>query len=119
MYNLHESLLCFSRMDFNKWNSFGKGEQRTLKKVSDLEINRTYLLQCIHKTITKYGNKITVGLEGDIYCYLPAKLSEALLANDEAGLQEVKEEQEKGTVGLRRLPQRGRFNPVEFVPLIL
>ena len=76
-------------MDFNKWNTIGKGEQRTLKKISELEIDRTYVLQSIQRTVTKYGDKITVGLQGNIYCYLPAKLSEALLANDEAGLKEV------------------------------
>ena len=106
-------------MDFNKWNTIGKGEQRTLKKISELEIDRTYVLQSIQRTATKYGDKITVGLQGNIYCYLPAKLSDSLLANDEAGLQEIRKEQEKLSVGSRRLPQRGRFNPVEFVPLVV
>lgn len=105
-------------MDFNRWNTIAKGEQRNLKKISDLELGRTYLVEGIQKTTTKYGLRITVGLEGNIYCYLPAKLSEALLAQEDAGLLEVKAESERGGVGLQRLPQRGRFNPVEFVPII-
>ena len=103
------------RMDYTKWNTVAKGEERTMKRISELELGRLYEIENIRKTSTKYGDKVTVGLEGKIFCYLPAKLSEALLENDGAGLLEFEVELQNVTVRLRRLPARGRFNPVEFV----
>lgn len=105
-------------MDFARWNTIARGEQRNLKKISELTEGRVYILSDIQKTTTKYGEKITVGLaEEKTYCYLPSKLSEALLKGDEEGFQEIRNQLESGAVGMRRLPQRGRFNPVEFVPI--
>ena len=103
-------------MDFNRWNRIAKGEQRNLKKVADLEVDRLYRIENICKTTTRYGEKITIGLSGNIYCYLPAKLPEALLSNDEAGLKEIETELRNGPVNLRRFESRGKLTPIEFVP---
>lgn len=109
--------MCFvCRMDFSKWNKIAKGEQRNLKKCSELEVGKLYLIEDIRKTTTKYGDKVTVNLEGDIYCYLPVKLSEALLDNDQAGLLGMQAELQTGPINLRRFEARGRLIPVEFVP---
>lgn len=105
-----------SRMDFNRWNRIAHGESRTMKRISELAMNRLYRIEGIQKTITKYGEKITVNLEGKIFCYLPAKLSEALLSEEEVGLLEVQAELKIGPINLRRLEPIGRSNPVEFVP---
>lgn len=103
-------------MDFNRWNQIARGESRTLKRISELAMDRLYRIEGVHKTTTKYGEKITVNLEGKIFCYLPAKLSEALLSEQEVGLRELQSELKIGPVNLRRLEPRGRSNPVEFVP---
>lgn len=55
---------------------------KTLKKISDLEINRCYIVEAVKKVVTKYGEKIIVELENNIYCYLPARVSKELLANN-------------------------------------
>lgn len=103
-------------MDFNKWNKIGKGEQRNLKSCSELEVGRLYRIENIRKTTTKYGDRVTVNLEGNIFCYLPAKLSEALLENDQAGVIGMQAELQNGPINLRRFEARGRLIPVEFVP---
>lgn len=102
-------------MNFNKWNTIAKGEQRNMKRISELELHRQYAIEGIQKTTTKYGDKVTVCLEGNIYSYLPAKLSDAMLKDDEAGLKEFREELAVSTIKLRRLEPRGRYNPVEFL----
>ena len=102
-------------MDFSKWNKIAKGEDRTMKRVSELEMDRVYRIEDVRKSTTKYGDKVIACLEGNIYSYLPAKLSEALLAEDEIGLIELGDEVRNTLVGLRCLPPRGRMNPVEFL----
>lgn len=102
-------------MDFSKWNLIAKCEPRNLKKISELEIGQLYIIEDIKKYITKYGDKVAVNLEGNIYAYLPAKLSDALLKNEEAGVKEVQEELTKTGMYLRRLESHGRSNAVEFV----
>lgn len=102
-------------MNFTKWNLIARGEQRNMKRISELELGRAYAIESIQKTTTKFGEKVIVCLEGNFYSYLPAKLSEALLNDDEAGLKEIREELSLSTVKLRRLESRGRYNPVEFV----
>lgn len=102
-------------MDFNKWNKIARGEERTLKKISELEIGKAYQLEEIHKTPTKFGDKVTVCLTGKIYCYLPAKLSSSLLADEEAGVLEIINALKDGELFMRRLTPRGMFNPVEFI----
>lgn len=103
------------QMNYNKWNKIGKSEPRTLKKISELELNRLYIIEEIRQITTKYGEKVTVSLEGDIYCYLPAKLSTALLEKEEEGMKEIQQELTQSVVYLRRLEGRGRANAVEFV----
>lgn len=103
-------------MNFARWNRIGRGEERTLKKISELEVHQRYRVEDIRKTPTKYGDKVTVCLVGKIYCYLPAKLSELLLAEEEVGLIEIQTQLTKEPIYLRRLEPRGRFNPVEFLP---
>lgn len=51
-------------MDFNRWNTVGRGEERSLKKISELVVNQPYRIEDIRKTTTKYGEKVTVSLEG-------------------------------------------------------
>lgn len=102
-------------MNYNKWNKIGKSEPNTLKKISDLELGQLYVIREIRKTMTKYGEKVTVSLDGDVYCYLPAKLSHALLQNQEEGMKEIQQELAQGVLHLRRLEGRGRANAVEFV----
>lgn len=102
-------------MDYNKWNKIGKSEPRTIKKISELELHQPYVIEEIREIMTKYGQKVTVSLEGDIYCYLPAKLSHALLQNEAGGLKEIQQEMAKNIIHLRRLEGRGRANAVEFV----
>ena len=102
-------------MDFTEWNTIAKGEHRNMKRISELEINKAYVIENIHQVTTKYCSKVTVALEGNIYRYLPARLSDALLKDNEAGLTEIREELAVSTVKLRRLEPRGRYNPVEFL----
>ena len=105
-------------MNYTKWNTIAAGEDRNLKRIFELEMNKLYKIEYIRKTKTKYGDKVKVGLEGKLFCYLPVKLSEALLADNEAGMLEVDEEVKNATIGLQRLPQRGRLHPVAFVRLL-
>ena len=102
-------------MNYTKWNAIAKGEERIKKRISELEMDRTYRIESIQKTTTKYGDKVTVGIEGMVFCYLHVKLCEALLADDEAGIREIDAEIKNASVSLRRLPPWGRLIPVEFV----
>ena len=61
---------------------------RTLKKISELQIDHLYIIEGIRKTTTKYGDKVVVELEGHIYCYLPARVSKELLTNDDAAFKD-------------------------------
>ena len=74
LINIIRSLLICSRMDYTKWNKIGRGEDRSVKKITELELDRLYRIESIRKTSTKYGEKVTICLEGNIFCYLPAKL---------------------------------------------
>lgn len=101
-------------MNLEKLNAIGRAkEQRTVKALSELELDQLYLIENIRKANTKFGEKIIVDLENKIYCYLPARVGKELLANNEEGLIEFKEQLEVSNISMRRL--KGRWNPVEFV----
>lgn len=86
---------------------------RTLKKISELQINRLYIIEGLRKITTKFGEKVIVELEDHVYCYLPARVSKELLANDEAVFKDFQTRLETTSVSLRRLD--GPYNPIEFV----
>lgn len=103
-------------MDLRKLNAIAKGgSSRILKRVSDLQFNQIYLIEGVNKTNTKYGEKVTINLEGNIYCYLPVKVSEELLADEGSSLNELQENIQRFSIGIRRLEPRGRYNPIEFI----
>lgn len=86
---------------------------RTLKKISELQINRLYIIEGLRKITTKFGEKVIVEIEDHVYCYLPARVSKELLANDEAAFKDFQARLETTSVSLRRL--EGSYNPIEFV----
>lgn len=96
-----------------KINSVAMGNQRELRKISDLEIDQVYVIEDIRKIKTQYGEKVIVELESNIYCYLPSRISKALLENGEECLIEIQERLTVTPVSLRRL--KGEYNPIEFL----
>lgn len=100
-------------MNFDRLNAVAKGEHRTVKKISELVLNQLYSIQNIRKATTRYGEKVIVDIEDDVYCYLPARVGKELLADGEEGLREFLSQLEVSEVCIRRI--EGRFNPIEFL----
>lgn len=101
-------------MDFQRLNNLAKGY--TCVPISELNLDKQYAIENIRKVkTTEYGEKVVVDLEGDIFSYLPRRISLDLLANDEKGLKQFQEQLEFSNILFRRLPGRGRWNPVEFI----
>ena len=99
-------------MNFDRLNAIARGGQRTLKRVSELELNQPYLIEGLVKATTKYGTKVTVDLEGNIYCYLPCRISRDLLANDEEQLKIFQQQLLETAVTFERM--EGHWNTIEF-----
>lgn len=97
-----------------KINAIARGNQRSLIKISDLEINHPYVIENMRKIKTQFGVKVIVELESDIYCYLPSRVSKALLENEEEGLTEFKERLTLAPTYLRRTKEAD-YNPIEFL----
>ena len=85
-----------------------------MKKVCELELNRPYLIEGLMTSTTKYGTKVTADLEGNLYCYLPCRVSRDLLANDEQQLKTFQQQLLESAVTLKCI--EGRWNPIEFGP---
>lgn len=105
-------------MNFEKLNTIAKGDQRTVKKIADLQLNRLYEIEHIRKShTTNYGDKVVIDITDEknekVYCYLPKRVGESLLANGGEELKEFQSQMEVGTIRIRRL--EGRWNPVQFV----
>ena len=90
-----------------------KSGLRSVKKISELDLDRLYSIEGIRKSTTKYGDKVVVNLEGNIMCYLPARVSKELLSDEEAGLVDFEALLQSTSVSLRRLD--GPYNSIEFV----
>ena len=99
-------------MNFDRLNAIARGGQRTMKRVSELELNQPYSIEGLVKATTKYGTKVTVDLEGNIYCYLPCRIFRDLLANDEEQLKIFQQQLLESSVRLKRL--EGRLTPIKF-----
>lgn len=100
-------------MDLNRFNSIAGIMERKSTSISELVVNQAYAIEDIRKAVTKFGDKVIVDLQDNIYCNLPARVSKDLLKNDEQGLKEFKEKVEVSNMSIRRL--QGRWNPVEFI----
>lgn len=104
-------------MNFEKLNMVAKGDQRTVKKIVDLELDRLYEIERIRKSHTSYGEKVVIDIKDEkgqnVFCYLPKRVGELLLADEEGGLKEIQSQMEVCSVSIRRI--KGRYNPVEFV----
>lgn len=104
-------------MDLEKLNIISRANhQRTCKTISDLQVDQLYMIENIRKCNTKFGEKVVVDLENQIYCYLSSRVSKELLSNDEEGFTEFKKQLEVSNISMRRL--QGRWNPVEFVMIL-
>lgn len=99
-------------MDFDSLNTIARGSQRNLKKISELELNHPYLIERVLKVTTKYGPKVTADLEGNVFCYLPCRVSKELLDNDEKQLKAFQEGLISHIVTVQRI--EGRWNPIRF-----
>lgn len=103
----------FFQMDFERLNNVAKGP--TCVPIAELDLDRRYQICDIRKVRTReYGEKVVVDLEGDIFSYLPNRLSVDLLQNNEAELKKFQQQLETATVFLYRLPGKGRWHPIEF-----
>ena len=99
-------------MDFDSLNNVARGSQRNLKKISELELNCPYSIERVVKVTTKYGPKVTANLEGSEDCYLPCRVSNELLANDEEQLKTFQDRLKTHFVTVQRI--EGRWNPILF-----
>lgn len=66
-------------MNLEEINKLAKGDLREQKRVPDLEENRLYTVEDLRIHNTRYGKKCVIDLDGDIFVYLPAKLSKRLV----------------------------------------
>lgn len=98
---------------FAKLNAVAKN-QKILKKISELTVGQCYVIDAVRKVVTKYGEKVIVELENNIICYLPARVSKELLANNETALIDFQAQLNEGSISLRRL-DGGNYNPIEFL----
>lgn len=99
-------------MDFARLNKVA-GNQRTIKRIKDFEVNKCYVIESMKQVETKYGNKVVVDLEDDVFAYLPARVCKELLANGGAGLKNFQAQLEETSYSIRRL--EGSYNPIEFL----
>ena len=105
-----KNLIC-CRMDLQKLNSIAQIKQ--LYKISELDPEVRYRIEHIKKVTTRFGDRVIVELEGNIYCYLPTRISAELLSNGERGLTEFREQLAVSTIKMHRLV--GLWNPVQFI----
>ena len=101
-------------MNFQKLNAVAKPEQRDVTKIADLDPEKPYTIEKILKVTTKkYGEKVIVELEGNLVCYLPARVSKDLLADEEHGLNKFVEQLEVLVVKIKLLEVL--WHPLEFI----
>ena len=66
-------------MDFSKLNAIARG--LPTMRVTDLDVNRRYLMTRIKKVHTSYGDKIVIELDSEMQVFLPVRISETLIAD--------------------------------------
>lgn len=103
-------------MDLKKLNSISKFIWRKCKLISELVVNQAYMVEDIRKVTTKYGDRVIIDLQDEVYCYLPTRISKELLGNDQQGLTEFSAQLEVSKMSMKSLP--GRSSHVEFIIIL-
>ena len=70
------------QMDLQQLNEIASGGYPPTKKISELPKDRPFIITKMRQVKTKFGNKIIVESESDFQSFLPARVSDAIV-NDE------------------------------------
>lgn len=102
-------------MDLSKLNEVSQLTKfLPTKKISELEVNKTYEITNMRFANTKYGRQVVADLERKISVFLPARTNHFL--NDDADLfEKMLIRTHNHGLALRYLG--GKYNSVEFVEL--
>lgn len=102
-------------MDLSRLNEISRLEDfLPTKKLSELEINRTYEVTNMKFVNTKYGKQIVADLERRCSVFLPARTSQ-VLNDDEDLFKKMRYSSHNHGLPIRYLD--GKYNRIEFVEM--
>lgn len=84
------SNVCFSQrslvilFEMELLNALAKTSSLPVKSLKELELHKQYAINDAKKGLTKYGEKVKLTLENSFIVYLPFKLNNYLIENQEA-----------------------------------
>ena len=70
-------------MDLYKLNEIARGGFLPTKRLTDLTKGQRYMLTNLKEVNTKYGKKVIAELESEFDVFMPNRVSEALLQDDD------------------------------------
>ena len=70
-------------MDFSKLNAIARGGFLPTKRLVDLTKGQRYMVTNMKEVTTKYGEKVVTELESEFDVFMPNRVSEALLQDDD------------------------------------
>ena len=70
-------------MDFSKLNTIARAGFFPAKRLVDLTKGQRYMVISLKEVTTKYGKKVVAELESEFDVFLPNRVSEALLQDDD------------------------------------
>lgn len=101
-------------MNFDQLNEIAMGANRTKVKFADLIENQLYEIESVRMVKTKaYGYKVIADLPDETFVFLPKRVGDRLLDNNEFGLKKFQSKLCESKIHLRRLA--GSWNQMEFV----
>ena len=70
-------------MDFSKLNTIARGGFLPTKRLVDLTKGQRYMVTNMKEVTTKYGKKVVAELENEFDVFMPNRVSETLLQDDD------------------------------------
>ena len=68
-------------MDLSGLNKLADGSYLPTMKISELEIDRHYMVTSLKSVMTRFGEKVVATLDEEIQIFLPSRVCEALNKN--------------------------------------
>lgn len=99
-------------MDLSAINKIGKPEPYLpVKKLSELVIEKEYIITKMKTSQTKWGARVTVDLQNEFTCFLPSRFAEAFEKDDKLFQQMITCASEQR---LTMVYYGTKFNHIEF-----
>ena len=92
-------------MDLKKLNTIAQKTCLTTKKLTDLEIHRTYVVSRVRDVQTKFGDKVILEVDEEFQFFLPNQL-QLYFTKEPNQLTCMKAEVERGTLLVEYLGER-------------